>query len=316
MKKSAQFIISGCSNKVKSGLKLLMVAFSLFGCVTDRTAQQKPETSLRSTKTAEEGLVNKPKKIYGVTLDSVENIDEIVQSLKAMKYKPTVRIVFDEKIPAENYVKPLTKIRAVSYIMGELVDSYYMKNYSIESNRVHTKEYLNTLGDLVDIWEVGNEVNGEWLGPTADVVKKINDSYELISQKGKVSALTLYFNEGCWEKPESEMFSWTHKNISENIRNTIDYVFISYYEDDCDGPKPEWKQVFDKLSKVFPNSNVGFGEVGSKHLEKKSDYIKKYYSLKLDQSRFVGGYFWWYFHQDMVPSTKPLFQTLNSSMTE
>ncbi len=289
------------------------------GCIHSNKPEatsKAPSSKTSSISVEERKSKTLPTKIYGVTLDSLENIDAVIESLRKMKYKPTVRIVFDEKVPAINYLAPLKKIHEVSYIMGELADSYYMKNYSVTEYRSFTRDYLDTLGSVVDIWEFGNEVNGEWLGKTADVVTKISNAFEEIEKRRQVSALTLYYNEGCWEKKDSEMFSWAKKNIPVKIRQKIDYVFISYYEDDCHLQQPDWKKVFEKLAGLFPESQLGFGEVGSKFDDKKSDYIKKYYSLQISQPRFVGGYFWWYFSQDMVPDSKPLWHTLNSSFIE
>jgi hypothetical protein len=272
---------------------------------------------ISSNRTAEERKSrNDSGKIYGVTLDNLENIEAVTESLRKMKYKPTVRIVFDEKVPAINYLQPLKKIKEVAYIMGELADSYYMKNYSVTEYRNMTRDYLDTLGSVVDIWEFGNEVNGEWLGKTEDVVTKITNAFDEIEKRRLVSALTLYYNEDCWEKKDAEMFSWVKRNISSHIRKNVDYVLISYYEDDCNGHQPDWKKVFAQLAALFPGSKMGFGEVGSKFDDKKQDYIKKYYSMQINQPRFIGGYFWWYFSQDMVPDSKPLWQTLNSSFIE
>ncbi len=39
-------------------------------------------------------------------------------------------------------------------------------------NRV--KEYMGVLGNNVDIWEIGNEINGEWLGSKQSVINKIS----------------------------------------------------------------------------------------------------------------------------------------------
>ena len=50
--------------------------------------------------------------------------------------------------------------------MGEILDSFFVKNISTAAYGTRTTEYLNTLGDNVDIWEIGNEINGEWLGDT------------------------------------------------------------------------------------------------------------------------------------------------------
>ena len=45
-------------------------------------------------------------------------------------------------------------------------------------------EYLDALGATVDIWEVGNEINGEWLGTTSDVVAKASIAFDLVRKRG------------------------------------------------------------------------------------------------------------------------------------
>lgn len=252
--------------------------------------------------------------LFGVTVDSVDNLPQIVKSLKKFKRKPTVRIVFDEKLPTSVYAEAISEIGKVAYIMGELVDSYYVKNYSVGEYKSHSKKYLAAFADQVDIWEVGNEINGEWLGSTSAVIRKLNSAYEEVKKYNGKTALTLYYNEECWEKPENEMFKWVDKNLSEHIKNSLDYVFISYYEDDCNGLQPNWPNVFNKLHVRFPNSKLGFGEVGSKFPEKKEAYINRYYKMKIENSHFVGGYFWWYFNEDMVPESKPLWKVLDSAI--
>ncbi len=252
--------------------------------------------------------------IYGVTIDSVEKLPEIIKSLKSLKIKPTTRIVFDEKIAASHYANAAEQIHKVSYIMGELLDSFYAKNISAADYSSRTKEYLNVLGSNVDIWEIGNEINGEWLGETSQVVAKMNAAYSIVKAQQKTTALTLYYNDGCWAKKPNEMFTWAQANISEAMKQGLDYVFISYYEDDCNDLQPNWPEVFERLGTMFPNSKIGFGEVGTKHLERKKAYIKRYYNMKISHPRFVGGYFWWYFSQDMVPSNKPLLKMLNTAI--
>ncbi len=266
----------------------------------------KPSVKQRSAPASE--------RIYGVTIDSIENLPAIIKSLKSLKPKPTTRIVFDETVEASNYVNAAKQIHEVSYIMGEILDSFYVKSISTDEYSSRTKEYLNALGSNVDIWEIGNEINGEWLGDTPTVVAKMNAAYSLVKAKEKTAALTLYYNEGCWEKKSNEMFTWAQKNISATMKLGLDYVFISYYEDDCNDLQPDWPQVFQKLAALFPNSKIGFGEVGTKHADRKKAYINRYYNMKINHPNFVGGYFWWYFSQDMVPSSKPLLKTLNEAI--
>lgn len=252
--------------------------------------------------------------MYGVTLDSVANLDEVVKSLKNLRRKATVRIVFDENVPASYYKNAATQIHAVSDVMGQILDSYYVKSVTVSAYSARASEYLNTLGDNVDIWEIGNEINGEWLGDTPTVVAKMNSAYSLVKAKGYKTALTLYYNEKCWTKSSNEVFTWAQMNISDSMKKGLDYVFVSYYEDDCNGLQPDWPQVFKKLAVMFPNSKIGFGEIGTNNADKKTEYINRYYNMQINHPNFIGGYFWWYFIQDMVPMTKPLWGTLNEAL--
>jgi len=216
-------------------------------------------------------------RVYGVTIDAISNLSAIVTSLSSHCYKPTTRIVFDEFVPATEYVDAVNQIHNVSFIMGEILDSYYMSQYSLTQYQNRTTEYVNLLGNKVDIWEIGNEINGEWLGNTSDVVAKMNAAYSIVKANNKKAALTLYYNEDCWENQANEMFRWAYTNINQTLRSGLDYVWISYYEDDCNNLQPNWQVVFDKLHKHFPNAKIGIGECGTTTASKKANYINRYY---------------------------------------
>jgi hypothetical protein len=254
-------------------------------------------------------------KIFGVTIDNpFTNINGIKTALSNHCVKPTVRVVFD-KIAASEYVEPVTQIKSTSFIMGELLDSYYFDQYSLTQYNERTTEYYNTLGDLVDIWEIGNEVNGEWLGDITKVVDKIYGAYKIIKPTGRKTAITLYFNRGCYSDLPNEMFNWVNKRLPVAMKKGLDYVFVSYYEDDCKNnilSQSDWQEVFDSLHVIFPNSKLGMGECGSSISSKKAKYMDRYYRMELTTPGYVAGNFWWYYKQDCVPNTKPLWDTLNS----
>jgi hypothetical protein len=253
-------------------------------------------------------------RVWGLTLDAVNNLSAVVTSLQNLNKKPTTRIVFDEFIPATDYLTAVTQIHNVSFIMGELLDSYYMSQYNLSQYAARTNEYLNLLGSKVDIWEIGNEINGEWLGTTADVVAKIDTAYSIVKAQNKKTELTLYYNQDCWSNSKNEMFYWVNKNISAKMRNGLDYVLVSYYEDDCNGLQPNWQRVFDSLHVLFPNSKLGIGECGTIVSGNKAAYINRYYKMNITTPNFVGGYFWWYFKQDCVPYTNALWTTFNNAI--
>jgi len=210
----------------------------------------------------------------------------------------------------------LEALHPKSYIMGEILDSYYVKDYSIAEYRSRVKEYLDVHGDKVDIWEIGNEVNGEWLGNPDHVATKIEDAYRQVKARNYKTALTLYYNKDCWAHSWEEMFRWAKTRLSNNLRSGLDYVLVSYYEGDCNNLRPDWQSVFDKLGQLFPNSKLAFGEIGTSNPRKKAQYLKRYYTMKIHHPRYVGGHFWWYYIQDMVPKTKPLWSTLETILKE
>lgn len=250
-------------------------------------------------------------RVVGVTIDDVEPIDDIVDSLASLSVKPTARVVFDENVPAAYYQEPVAKLHAVSFVMGELLDSFYVKDYSQAAYEARASEYLAGLGNQVDVWEVGNEINGEWLGPTADVVAKMSAAYGLVRAQGAKTALTLYYNHDCWEQADHEMFKWAADNIPADMKQGLDRVLVSYYEDDCNGYQPDWPSVFQQLGDMFPSSQLGIGECGTTDATKKQEYVQRYYGMAIDHPRWIGGHFWWYFVQDMVPKSKPLWAVLD-----
>jgi hypothetical protein len=241
-------------------------------------------------------------RLYGVTIANVENLPPTLDALRSLSQRPTARIVFDEYVSASAYAAAVRRIHTVAGTMGEILDSQSVPLYAPGAYASRVREYVDALRNDVDIWEVGNEVNGEWLGATADVVTKIATAYDYVKQTGGRSALTLYYNQDCWADAGHEMFTWADANIPSRMKSGLDYVLVSYYEDDCNGLRPDWQPVFDRLGQMFPTAKIGFGEVGTTDPAKKIDFIRRYYGLQIDHPRYVGGYFWWYFLEDMVPA--------------
>ena len=255
-----------------------------------------------------------PDRVYGVTIDAVNNLNKIITSLSNLNVKPTTRIVFDEWQPATEYTNAVNQIHNVSFIMGEIIDSYYMHEYSVNQYKNRIREYIRVLGDKVDIWEIGNEINGEWLGSTQSVVDKISYAFDTLRALRKQTAITLYYNKDCWSNPQNEMFRWAHENLPQRMKQKLDYVLVSYYEDDCNNYQPDWQQVFDSLHTMFPNSKIGIGECGTRIDSRKEEYINRYYKMDITTPKYIGGYFWWYYKKDCVPWTKPLWTVLNNAM--
>jgi hypothetical protein len=263
--------------------------------------------------------------VWGVTVDTVDHLDALTDSLAHLPVRPTTRVVFD-RVPASTYVAPVHAIHRVSDVMGEILDSYYVHAYDGDAYVARAKSYLDTLGDDVDIWEIGNEFNGEWLcaknaglcspARTHELVDALTRTFELVRDRQKKTELTLYLNEGCYSDPKNELFTWVDANMSQELENGLDRVLLSYYEDDCNGRQPDWTSVIRRLGERFPNAELGVGECGTTHPNEKASFVRRYYAMQIDHPRYVGGYFWWYFAEDMVPRTAPLFGVLDEAIAK
>ncbi len=290
------------------GLFCILFSLSILSC-----------NGTKSDSSIKDEIENMDTKLYGVTLDSVKEIKETTEALSSLSKRVMVRVVFDENISAQTYRSSLLQLKEVSSVMGELFDSEYLPHYSFKAYKKRVDEYLDVLGDVVDVWEIGNEVNGEWTGEPSDVAQKVAYAYSAVKKRGYKSALTLYYNDysyndGCWAKAEEKMRPWAKKYLDKELKEGVEYLFVSYYEEDCDNYRPtklEWERLFKELGKMFPNSKLGFGEVGTSNPSKKAEYLKRYYTLDINASRYVGGYFWWYAKEDMVPKSKPLWGVLD-----
>ncbi|MBA3704942.1 MAG: hypothetical protein H0W84_03285, partial [Bacteroidetes bacterium] len=87
--------------------------------------------------------------MYGVTIDDVSNISTQKIALSSHCKKMTTRVVFDGTSAASYYLSPLQTIQPVSYIMGELLDSYELPNFTTAQYKTRAQQYLTGLGSLV-----------------------------------------------------------------------------------------------------------------------------------------------------------------------
>ena len=251
-------------------------------------------------------------KIWGVTIDDSwyeeMSAEEVVSSLRSFRVRPTVRIVMSKDREPREYISLFQKIHQAADIMAEPVDSFEMALYEdVQSYRERFADSYRYLGDYVDIWEIGNEVNGkEWIGQSDElIIAKITAAYDVFKDTDEKTALTFYY-----EKPGSrqDMLSWISEYVPLQLRENIDYSFISYYEDENEGYEPDWKTVFKSFQALFPKSGVGIGECGNitedADEESKIRMIDKYYQMPALTENYVGGYFWWNYVADCVPNSE------------
>lgn len=254
------------------------------------------------------------KKLNGVTLDTIDNINDAVIAIEGMG-SPWVRLVIDQGTPLSDYVKACEKLWAVeAEIMIQICDSYSLKKYSLNDYKILTTQLMSTFSRYAECFEVGNEINGEWCGDPALTWQKVALANQIIKDTGGKTALTLYYNHGADNPPINDIWTWTSRFV-KSIH--FDLALFSFYPDDVGLKNVNWESEFSNLAHYFPYSALGFGEVGTPEVKGYSDahkveLMKQFYTMDLSNPMYIGGVFWWYFAEECVPISKPLFKSLKS----
>ena len=262
--------------------------------------------------------------VWGVTTDdSTVQTAAQVSAVAAFAKRVTIRAVFDPPVGgspvATDYLSSVQALSPVADVMGLPVDSSAMSQFTTADISARIAEYLATLGQYVRIWEIGNEVNGNWLGQ--GVITKVETMYNAAKAAGKLTALTLYYENP--PTPGYEMISWVDQNIPAGhpMRSGLDYVLVSYYEDQNGGhqlTQSELDTMFAALAARFTSASLGFGECGwggqiPSDNATRAALIQRFYGYRVPSvPAYIGGCFYWHFRQTMVPSSTPDWTVLQS----
>lgn len=256
-------------------------------------------------------------RLAGVTIDSIDPLPAILESLSKLPKRATVRIVFDVPNGPAYYKDAVTKISAVADILGQPADSTYVKRLSLTQYKQRFQNYV-TAFPQIKFWEAMNEANGDWLG--TGVPTKLDAAYDVIKAAGKKVVVTPYWNTQDCKDSNGYWLDWIKKNVSSKVKAGADYVLVSVYGGDCDGAEPTLADIsafYLTLGTLFPNALLGIGEMGgseSYSIPKREATISYYYKLPKLHPRDAGFFGYWFFASDAVPYTKSTWKVLSDSM--
>lgn len=206
-------------------------------------------------------------------------------------------------------------------IVGQPCDSTYDKQLT-------TKQYLANLQlcvktfPQIQYWEVGNEVNGDWLSPT--IVEKIITAIDFLAiYPTKLVILTLFWQINT-ATTQNGVFNWCSANLPLTTRNKINIITLSIYPEQA--PLGiAFDQVYSTLKYMFPTSLVAVGELGywipnqriywamnqkdplGKAKQMVADY---YYRTAFGYNWSIGGGFWWTFCDDVSTTQTSALQNV------
>ena len=203
--------------------------------------------------------------------------------------------------------------------MGQLFDSSFQSKTSLEEFRERVDQALSYPGFAkVSAWEVGNEINGDWVGE--DIIKKVEYASERVKSvyPEKMVCLTFYWYS-MQDTLQSSLFNWIDDHITQTVRENIDCVTLSIYVDQ----QPLgflWDHIMSKLSEDFPQKKIMVGELAFSdpsvtqffregpdrlsHDEAAQRYVASRYASSFATPSSIGGGFWWYYDREMVGRTE------------
>ncbi|MDA8196434.1 MAG: hypothetical protein M0019_04355 [Actinomycetota bacterium] len=263
---------------------------------------------------------------YSVTIDSLDNLASTLNAVKSVyPSRAMVRIVVDPGVSLTQYQSAIDLAHSMSIkVMIELMDSQYMKNYSFSNYQARIDQILGTLKD-VDAWEIGNEVNGNWLG--SNVAEKV--AYAIDKASGTSTAplfLTLYWQLGEDDAAHS-IFNWVSENLNAGEISKLSSVGISLYPQEAPLGASFYRIMTTLHTVYFPSQSVYIGELGyggsgvsgswwwgspavtdASKAQTASTYVGLLLALPYPIS---AGPFWWYFVEE-YQSSPQLLASLHS----
>jgi len=246
--------------------------------------------------------------VIGVTIDRIEKpgIGDIYEALRKIPQIDSCAVVCDPGRSTDDYYEliagaPIYLSKRFPVYLTLFDSSEMAAGINPSSYRKKFLQFINRFPFHEVIYEVGNEINGEWVKGGFDLSLLAHETCKESYQK---TLLTLYLNEGCYGNDESFIWTWLD-NHDVSLFKELDYIGISFYEKDCKGVEPNWDLVFSRVSSYFPDSKIIIRECGSEegHFSKK--LFKKYYqNFKGNHEKFEGFFGWWYFCNQVVLSEK------------
>jgi hypothetical protein len=265
--------------------------------------------------------------LWGVTVDDIAHLPALTAALAGLPERPVTRVYFDIRRPASYYAAAVARIGRVSTVMGELLDSSDEKAVTVPAMAARVASYLRMMRRQVAIWEIGNEVNGNWTGRPAEVAAKLATAYDEVTAAGGSTALTLFANDfgpdHCGDgAAELTPAQFTRDYIPARVAYGLRYVFLSYYPADCGGREPagpELAGALRQLHALYPRATLGMGEIGMpapatrRSLGLARQIMRWAYSLNPRLRYYAGGYFWWNAAEDALRPGAPLRSALRAA---
>lgn len=259
---------------------------------------------------------------WGVTVDRINNYVSVTASIADLVQRDAgrgyVRVVFDEGVPATTYDGIVTEMLGSNLVVvGQILDSSAMSGYSLPAFQARVQEYVDHFPQIA-VWEIGNEVNGEWLGTNTIDKLEYAAAYVKAADPNDLTMLTFYWQMGTAGASGNSLFQWIADNVTPAFAANVDVVALSAYIGDAPlGIAHD--EVFERLRALFPTQQIAMGELGywepgttrawwwrsrlRPDTTVRRALARHMYLANLAFDYSLGGVFWWFYYGEMWGKT-------------
>ena len=259
---------------------------------------------------------------WGVTVDRLDNHASVTASIADLVQHDAgrgyVRVVFCEGTPATMYDTIVAEMLAANLVVvGQILDSSGMAHYPLAAFQERVREYVDHFQQIA-VWEIGNEVNGEWLGTQTREKLEYAAGYVKAADPTDITMLTFFWQMGTAGSSASSLFQWISDNVTPALSTNVDVVALSAYIGDAPlGIAHD--EVYERLHALFPTQKVAMGELGyweprttrawwwrrqaRPDTSVRRELLRYMHVANLGFDYGVGGVFWWFYYGEMWGKT-------------
>lgn len=250
--------------------------------------------------------------LIGVTFTRVPSMAEVnrLRQLADSGRRPAVRVVLDDLAEINAWADAVGAIQDTgSLVVGQVCDSFLIRDLTDAQWRARLDTVFTRLAS-VDVWEVGNELGGNWLGDKA--IERVTQAARRARSASRPSLLTLYYQLG-QDEPRYSTFTWAKANLTPALMELVDVVGLSIYPQHHPlGSGAD--RILTALAAAFPDHQIAvteagygaedlndgpwwFGSADDIHAARR-EVARHITSVGLGRARCWGAPFWWYFLED------------------
>lgn len=183
--------------------------------------------------------------IYGINITDIYGyiIETRLRALSGPR--KTARIVIDSITNIQDAIPVVRMVKHYCDVMIQIQDSYGEAKLSDSQLFAKADKLFTTFKDDCKLWEIGNEINGDWCSP--NIVERVKSIWLMMPTEHK--AMVTLFCDG-------NFTDWYARNPIK-----VDYVGLSFYPQNDDWSY-DWNILTDKITGINPNCQVGISECG------------------------------------------------------